>query len=111
MSVRVMANVWATSRMKGSALLLLLAIADHAHDDGGGAYPSVETLSVKIRMGERQTRALIGLLERSGELTVERNAGPRGCNLYTVRVSAGVQTSHLFQTAPLGVRPTAPKPS
>lgn len=119
MSIKVMTQVWATSRMKGSALLLLLAIADHAHDDGGGAYPSVATLADKTRMKERQTRELIAVLERSGELEVERNAGPHGVNLYRVRVSAGVQTSHPAlagtttpapqRTSPL--RHSAPKPS
>ena len=34
MSIRVMTQVWDTSEQKGSALLLLLALADHAADDG-----------------------------------------------------------------------------
>jgi hypothetical protein len=71
--------------MKGSALLLLLAIADHAHDDGGGAYPSIETLSQKIRMSVRQTQRALRVLEAAGELKVAIKAGPHEANLYTVR--------------------------
>lgn len=85
MSIKVMAQVWAHSKMKGSALLLLLAIADHAHDDGGGAYPSTETLSRKIRMSVRQTQRMLRTLEASGELKVHLKAGPHKANLYTVR--------------------------
>lgn len=117
MSIRVMSQVWATSQHKGSALLMLLAIADHAHDDGGGAYPSVATLSEKTRMSERQCRSLLRTLEKSGELIVERNTGPQGTNTYTVRTSAGVQTSHLLTGAEVGAKqrqtpllPAAPKP-
>lgn len=117
MSIKVMAQVWATSTQKGSALLLLLAIADHAHDDGSGAYPSVATLAHKTRMGERQTRFLVGRLAKSGEIAVEKNAGPGGVNLYRVCPPAGVQTLHpalARTTTPAEVRtsplqPTAPR--
>jgi len=34
MSIKVMSYVWEASKAKGSELLLLLAIADHAADDG-----------------------------------------------------------------------------
>jgi hypothetical protein len=34
MSIRVMTKVWDHSTQKGSTLLLLLALADHAADDG-----------------------------------------------------------------------------
>jgi hypothetical protein len=118
-SIKVMTSVWARSEQKGSALLLLLAIADHAHDDGAGAYPSAQTLAKKIRMGVRQTRALIGKLERSGELRIERGAGPHATNVYTVQPPAGVQTLHGLQQSAAppaksgrrGVQPASPKPS
>lgn len=84
MSVRVMSRVWERSALGGSELLLLLAIADHA-DDEGRAYPSVETLAKKVRMSARNARYLLAKIERSGELTIARNAGPRGCNLFTVQ--------------------------
>lgn len=67
MSIKVMTNVWEHSAMKGSALLLLLAIADHADDDGL-AFPGTEKLAKKIRMSERQVKRLRQILYKSGEL-------------------------------------------
>ena len=75
MSIRCMTRVWAASQAKGSALLLLLAIADHAHDDGGGAWPSQATLARKTRLTSRQVRRLMRKLEDSGELQVQKRPG------------------------------------
>lgn len=79
-----MAQVWANSKCKGSARLLLLAIADHARDEGDGAFPSVDTLKRKVLMSERHVHRLIGILERMGEIEVQRGQGPGGVNMYTV---------------------------
>lgn len=84
MSIKVMDYVWAHSRQKGSALLLLLAIADHAHDDGDGAYPSLETLAQKTRMSIRQTQRLIKSLAAAEELEIKFRQGPQLANLYRV---------------------------
>ena len=89
MSIKVMDWVWEHSRHKGSDLLLLLAIADHAHDDGDGAYPSIETLARKIRMSERHTSRMIQELVQSGELAVKYKDGPKGANLYRVTMCDG----------------------
>ena len=87
MSVRVMALVWARSGQTGSRLLMLLAIADHADDDGT-AYPGVESLAKKCRISPRQANSILARLRTSGELEVRRNQGPRGTNLYRVALSA-----------------------
>lgn len=72
MSIQVMAQVWKSSKAKSSSLLLQLAIADFAHDDGTGAYPSLDTLSKKVRMSKRQVRRLLGILRDMGEIQIER---------------------------------------
>lgn len=87
MSARCTGNVWKHSRHKGSDLLVLLAIADYAKDDGSGAWPSVALLAEKTRLSERNVQYVLRKLEESGELTVERHAGPRGCHLYNITVS------------------------
>jgi hypothetical protein len=116
-----MSYVWENSRLGGTELLCLLAISDFA-DDKGVAYPSVATLSKKLRMSERNTHYLLGKLVDSGELTIERNSGPHGCNLYRVPV---VQSLHLqglqeggckvsrggATGSARGVQPIAPEPS
>ena len=134
MSVRTMARVWAESQRAGSELLMLLAIADFADDDGY-AYPAVGTLAVKCRMGERNASYVLAALQECGELEVQKNMGPRGSNVYRIlmqgvqSVAGGVQRSApptpatdcrggVQQVAgegcnPLreGVQPIAPKPS
>ena len=84
MSIKVSTYVWEHSTHKGTALLLMLAIADHAHDDGAGAYPSIATLARKARTTPRNVKLLLPRLEESGELDVRRNKGPHGVNLYRV---------------------------
>lgn len=77
MSVRVMTWVWDNSRAKGNERLLLLAIADFAHDDGDGAYPSVARLMAKTRLTRPTVIALTRRLEELGELEVLRSGGRR----------------------------------
>jgi hypothetical protein len=87
-----MTRVWEHSRHKGSALLLLLAIADHAHDDGSGAWPSVAHLARKVRMSERQVQRLIRVLSAGivPELGLEEEAGPGRAHLFTVLLARDV---------------------
>jgi DnaD/phage-associated family protein len=78
-----MTRVWANSKQKGSALLLMVSIADYANEKGV-AYPSIETLARKVRMSERNVQLLLRRLEEAGELDIKPNAGPSGCNLYRI---------------------------
>lgn len=125
MSVRTMAKVWELSRHGGTNLLMLLAIADFA-DDNGNAYPAVQTLAEKCRMKPRNAQVILGALRQSGELEVRPNEGPKGTNLYRITLaSQGVQHSAPLQrNAPLhssalggakecakGVQHSAPEPS
>lgn len=83
MSVRVMATVWADSEHSGGKLLLLLALADHANDQGV-CWPSLETLAQKSRMSERHVRRLLRELEESGELRTEVGGNTDGQNRSSV---------------------------
>ena len=74
MSIKQMTRVWELSKHKGTALLLLLAIADNADDDGE-AYPGREYLAKKIRMSEQHTRELIIKLIHSHELRLTHRGG------------------------------------
>lgn len=84
MSIKLINHVWEKSQHKGSALLLLLAIADYAND-AGEAYPSYETLAHKSRLSVRRVMDVIRKLEASGELIVRRCASPYGTNIYVIR--------------------------
>lgn len=80
-----MSRVWDYSKQSGTPLLLLLAIADFANDDGM-AWPAVETLAKKIRMGERYVHRMVKELAAAGELRVEYKAAKNGTNQYWVTV-------------------------
>lgn len=87
MSVYVTSLVWKFSKSSGSTLLVALAIADFA-DDEGRAYPSVSTLATKARVSERTAQYALTELVGLSELAIERGTGPRGCNTYHILVEA-----------------------
>lgn len=102
-----MARVWESSELGGTELLMLLAIADFA-DDEGQAYPSVRTLAKKCRLQPRRVNYILASLQTRGELQVRKNEGPKGTNRY--RITLPLQPSApLHQSAPLHC--SAPTPA
>lgn len=87
MSIKVSTRVWEQSTAVGSELLMLLAIADFA-DEEGRAFPSIPTLARRCRMGERNAMYLLKALQERGELRVLRGASRRGTNLYQIVFAA-----------------------
>lgn len=58
--------------------LVLIAMADHAHTDGGGCYPSVETLTKKTSLSRRSIQRALRNAEKAGLLTpVSKSRGGR----------------------------------
>ena len=126
MSIAVMDRVWRNSKASQGKLLILLAIADFANDNGE-AWPSIATLAKKSRLKERQTQYALKDLLRSGELKIAKNKGPRGCHLYRITISdsptEGANTAPVQKMrgaendtrgaldGTLGVHSTAPEPS
>lgn len=98
--------VWTHSRSRHGTRLVLLAIADCASGDGGDAWPSIAELRRKSGLGERAVQVAIAELVTLGELRVDYNAGPRGCNRYRVIMggtpaeSAPPQNLHPAESAP-----------
>lgn len=63
----------------GSEMLLALALADHAHDDGRHIFPSVDTLAHKSRQSERTVQRLLRKMIQIGWLIPVKNIkGGRG---------------------------------
>lgn len=83
MSIQVMSWVWENAPIKGRTLLVLLAIADWASDEGI-AWPSVDSISKKARCSIRTAQTAIEQLVKAGLLSIESNAGPHGTNRYCV---------------------------
>lgn len=66
-----MSLVWEHSQATLGARLVLLALADYAHDDGGGAYPSMDSLADKAKMTKRNVQLAMRRLEAMGEIVAE----------------------------------------
>lgn len=100
MSVKMTALVWERSRLKGSDLNLLQAIADQANDDGE-AWPAQETLQAKARFDTlRGLQIALKRVEASNELKiVERTRdGGKGniTNLYVINVDHLMSLPQLY---------------
>lgn len=74
MSIKIMSRVWEKSQLKGSELLLLLAIADNARDDGH-AWPGLTTLAEKTRLSRQTVSKKLGALVESSELYIHAMKG------------------------------------
>jgi hypothetical protein len=103
-----MTAVWDHSTHEQGTLLVLLALADHAHDDGTGARPSNATIQKKSRLKERQVRYALRALEASGEI-VPDGRHSSGATIYRIVLPGiGGQLLPGANTAPQ--QPTAPPP-
>jgi len=80
-SIKLMSEVWASSPAAGTGLLVHLALADHANDDGV-CWPSQETLAQKARCSVRHVRNVIHLLESQGYVTIEKASNGRDNHRY-----------------------------
>lgn len=91
MSIKVMTAVWNESMHRGSTLIVLLALADHASDDGV-AWPGIERLAELARLEVRQVQVILDHLAATGELYVLHNAGRSYTNLYLVTIGHTAKT-------------------
>jgi hypothetical protein len=83
MSIRIMSRIWEDGPDQQSELLVLLALADWANDDGD-CWPSMAGIARKARIEERSARRIVRRLEESGWLSVGVNGGRNGCNNYRI---------------------------
>jgi hypothetical protein len=113
MSIHIMSAVWKNSVQTGGNLLLLLAMADFANDDGE-CWPSVATLATKARITDRHVRRILRQLEEDGEIKALDKPGQNGTIRYLVfarnggedKMSGGV-TSKTEPRTPMSVPPDA----
>jgi len=83
-SIKVMSAVWDRSAATGSDRLVMLYIAERCNDDGGGAYPAVQTIADRCMLTPRSVQAAFKRLTAMGELEIQQGAGPRGTNVYKI---------------------------
>ncbi|MGL4241671.1 MAG: helix-turn-helix domain-containing protein, partial [Beijerinckiaceae bacterium] len=85
MSIRVLSDVFDHFPAGGNELLLALAIADFAADDGTRIYPGVATLAAKTRLSKRTVQYMLRDLEERGWL--ERVAEGGGLRAAEYRIN------------------------
>jgi hypothetical protein len=79
MSIKVMSAVFERYPNGGGEMLLALALADHASDDGGRIFPSIKHLAGKTRQAERSVQYQLRRMESDGWLILV-NSGNGGRN-------------------------------
>lgn len=90
MSTEISSEVWKHSKQKGSRLLLLAALADYANAEGW-CWPSIKSLCLRTRMGERYVQKMLAEIARDGELQIKERPG--SSNYFRVTISEGVNSS------------------
>jgi Helix-turn-helix domain len=87
MSIRVMTSVWDDARTQAhSELLVLLALADWANDEGH-CWPTISALSNKTRLSERAVQQILGRLTATGRIRRIQGGGRGRANQYQVVVT------------------------
>jgi hypothetical protein len=92
MSIQVMTEVWKTD-LPTTEKMVLLAIADHASDDGTNAYPSQATIAKKASISIRTVQRCVNNLVKAKYLRMDKGAGgsancreDRRPHLYTINL-------------------------
>lgn len=81
----VLASTWAwQQQIPPNWKLVLVALADHAHDDGAGAYPSKALLAAKTGYGERQVQRILGQMVGGGVIRIVRRSTTTRPTEYTL---------------------------
>lgn len=118
MSGKVAGAIFDLGRYEGATLLVALALAEYADDDGGEIFPKVATLAAKARISERMAQyALKTLRDDNVLVTVKeaRRGRPAVYKIDLVRVQwlrcngcGAIDDSVGVQNATVGVQPVAP---
>lgn len=81
-----MSWVWEQS-LPPNGKIVLLALADHAHDDGRNAFPSLARIARKTGYSERQVQRILAELVRQGAISIQEKATTTKPNVFTVNIS------------------------
>ncbi len=105
MSIHPMSWVLRESEAKLGDRLVLLVLADHASDDGTGAWPSVATIAAEARLSTRQAQRCLRNLVAQGEIEEDGKSKAGTVNWTLVGYQRGRQnvTPEATSTAPRGV--------
>jgi hypothetical protein len=81
MAINVMTHVWSLD-LQPHLKYVAIALADHAHADGGEARPSQAFLAEKTGLSDRQIRRTLADLVEAGVIQIQRPAGRNRATTY-----------------------------
>jgi Helix-turn-helix domain len=84
MSIQALVWVIEYSESRLADRCVLISIANHCDREGKNAWPSINTISHEAKVSPRQAQVSIARLAKTGELSIARNQGPHGTNLYSL---------------------------
>jgi len=87
MSIYLMSMVWNAGPDSASQRLMMLALADHANDEGTQCYPSVARLAEKCCVKERRAQRILHDLEVDGWLTRDTTGGKGRTSNYVLNLA------------------------
>ncbi len=85
MSIYKIVDSWKHSKAEGAALLILLAMADFANEDGI-CWPSITTLATRGRVHTRTAQRAVRELEQLGEIVCTKRGSGSSPSVYKVVV-------------------------
>lgn len=94
MSIKIMSQVW-DYQFEPSAMVIALALADWADDDGGSIFPSVARIAWKTKLKDRAVQYHLAEFRRIGLLVPVKNAtGGRGKTVeYRMDITKGEKSA------------------
>jgi len=100
---------WGSKHFGIRPTLVLIAMANHAHNDGTGCYPSIATLARKTSLSIRGVQSTVRRLEQTGFLVaMGKSKGGRGLTTeYTLTLDKGVTC--LWRIDTVGVKRSDPR--
>lgn len=95
--------------------MVLVRLADRTNDKTGTCWPSVASLADDCCCSVRKVQGVLKELEKRGLIEVERNAGPKGCSLYRLKLPPAADAPpHEVRPSTAGTQPphaTPPPPA
>lgn len=114
MSIKVMSWVWDNSPYEGKQLLIHLALADFADDDGY-CWPSQETIARKSRCSVETVRTTTRRMQADGFLSIAKQSDGRGSShkyvLKNPKRFGGSEKAQIGERNPQIKTPKPPNPS
>src|SRR5438128_4778856 len=87
MSIKLMNEVYG-KELTHAEQAILLAMADHADDDGNNCFPSVDRIAYKTGYKWRNVVRVMRQLQERGALVVTCQGGGKKANEYSIRLTA-----------------------